>query len=202
MTPMDVNPYQPPTDAGLMRAHEFSPAERPAPRPLGISILAGVHLLVALLLVVATIILIWAADSVVITVGNSPMWFVYGLFALITVVALSTSIGMWLGVRWGWWLAAFYYVWGVLGVVAQFLVLFWQVDQWDVQTIASALPGRLIQLAIHALILLYLFKGSVRDFFRLRFLRIHQALIPMAIVAIALLVAHLVVDRLTSAGAF
>jgi len=64
-----------------------------------------------------------------------------------------------------------------------------QLEQLSGESILAILPRQLFHFAIHAGILLYLFKGTVRDFFRLRSLRVHQALVPLAIVAGWVLVA-------------
>jgi hypothetical protein len=78
----------------------------------------------------------------------------------------------------------------VLGFVADLLWAVSTVEQIDAQSIALILrPSQLIQLTLHGLILLYLFKGTVRTFFGLKSLRIGRALLLLAFIAIVVLAA-------------
>jgi len=186
---MEVNPYQPPVVATPTLADEQNANALPAPRPIGIWILSVLHLLVGLLLLVMTLFVIWIVSTGRENRFGFPLWFVVVVCGLMALLALSTSIGMWLGARWGWWLTAFYYVWGGLGVVADFLLVVWRLGELDYESIVQILPGKLTQFAVHALILLYLFKETVRDFFRLNSLRLSYALTILAIIAIGVLTA-------------
>lgn len=121
---------------------------------------------------------------------------------LLAAMALSSSVGLWLGARWGWWIAAFYYVWAVLGVMADFLLTMSVLSQMDAETIVVALAGKLIQLVIHALILAYLFKRNVLAYFRLQSLRVDRALIPLVIIAVVLLAATYYVTSTRLANPF
>jgi hypothetical protein len=175
---MEINPYQAPTEIATGLAAEPAGAGGPPTRPVGIWILSGLHLLAGLLFLAALGLFVSQRRSLEIADGvmASLFWFVAVMCGFLAAVALSSGVGMWLGARWGWWIASFYYVWAVLGVVADFLLTMSQISQFDPLNIAIGLAGKLVQLVIHALILAYLFKRNVRAFFRLQTLRVDRAL--------------------------
>jgi hypothetical protein len=78
-------------------------------------------------------------------------------------------------------------VWAVLGVFADFLIVVPRIGQEDPEAVAYSLGGRLIQLAIYALILSYLFKRNVLAYFRLRSLRVDRALFPLVVLSVIVL---------------
>jgi hypothetical protein len=190
MTPMDINPYQPPTEVLPTRVEEANAPSSSAPRPLGIWILAVLHLLFGLLCLLLCALVVYAGltgnDMISTTHSLGQTIAIFGGFML---VAVSSAIGLWRGDRWGWWLTAFYYVWGVLSVVAEFGMLLSPLNQQDPDFLGPPLPEKFIHAAIHAGILAYLFKGPVRDFFRLQSLKVHHALFPLTVVAIVVTVA-------------
>jgi hypothetical protein len=180
---MDLNPYQPPLVAVPTLADEQSSGKRPALRPIGIWLLSGLHLLFGVLFVVLTL---FALRQSTVYPWIYPLWMTT-ICGLMAVMAVATSIGLWLGQRWGWWLAAFYYVWGSLGVVADSLLVFSRLGHVDAESVANILPSKLIQLAIHLLILVYLFKGTVRAFFHLQSISTLKSLLLLGFVAIVVL---------------
>jgi len=201
---MDVNPYQPPTVlAAALSGEQPSSSETPR-RPIGIWILAGVHLLAGLLFLAALLLFLYQLrrDESIAGVAYSVFWFAAVVCGFMAALGISSSIGMWRGARWGWWLTSFYYVWAVLGVLADLLLALPWFSHMDVESIAVSLLVRLIQLVIHTLILAYLFKRHVRAFCKLQSLRIDQALIPLVIIAVILLAASYLVTRSQFAGAF
>ena len=96
-------------------------------------------------------------------------------------------MGLWLGKRWGWWIASFYYVWAVLGVVADFMLMPFHAHRLDTESLVVSVLGKVMQLVIHALLLVYLLKPNVRAFYRLQSLRVDRALILMVVIAVMLL---------------
>jgi hypothetical protein len=170
---MELNPYQPPVVAVPTLADEQHARDRPAPRPIGIWILSGLHLLAGLFFVAAPFLLRELASDP----ENFPVLLVAVRCAIVGTLALASSIGMWRGARWGWWTTAFCYVWALLGVVA------------NGSTMAYLPAEKLMQLAVNGLILLYLFKSAVRDYFCLKSLNMSRALVVLAIVAIVLMAA-------------
>ncbi len=201
---MDVNPYQPPTVLSPALPSQEAGQSGPTRRPIGIWILSGIHSLAGIFFLIATVSFLHRLRSP--DFGTGPLHPLLGYLTVVagvlSVLGASSGIGMWQGARWGWWLGTFYYVWAVLGVVADFLMALSWFSQMDVQSLAISFAIRLTQLVIHALILAYLFKRNVRAFFQLQSLRIDQALIPLVIIAVILLAASYFVSRSQFAGAF
>jgi len=184
---MEINPYQPPAESAAVLAEEPGPASGPAARPVGIWILAGLHLLAGLLFATAAGLFVWQLDRLRGDLMEAFLWFAFVVASIMALIGLSSSVGLWRGARWGWWIASFYYVWAVLGVVADFLVMMSRMSFMDTESIAVVLAGKLVQLVIHALILAYLFKRNVRAFYRLQSLRVDRALVPLVVIAVILL---------------
>jgi hypothetical protein len=115
-----------------------------------------------------------------------PYWFQISLAAFMTLLAGSSSVGMWRGARWGWWLGALYYVWSALGVVAEIPYALPEAEELDQEMLAPRLAATLVRLAIFVLVALYFFKGSVRAFFGLQSLRMIPALNVLVTISIVL----------------
>ena len=182
---MDVNPYQAPASFEPGLADEPMLGERSPHRPLGIVLLAGLHLMMGLLVAAGTILIFRTYYRG----GNPtgiPLWFLIALCGFQVALGLGSSVGMWRGYRWGWWLAAFYYVWNILSTIVN--VLFAMANDYELSPLS-----KLIQFVLHALILLYLFKSNVRAFFGLQLKPAALSLIPLAILAICLLAATILV---------
>jgi hypothetical protein len=178
---MAVNPYEAPRELEPGLIDEPMRGERLLRRPpMGIVILAVLHAMLGLLVGAGTVLIF----GMYYRGGNPPgfpLWFAVAICGFITVLALGSSIGMWRGYRWGWWLTALFYVWNILGIVADVLHAF--VTEQELPSPLS----KLTQFVVHALILLYLFKSNVRAFFGLQLLPAFLSLIPIAIFAVGLL---------------
>jgi hypothetical protein len=186
---MDLNPYLPPLVAGPTLADEQSAGDCPAPRPIGIWLLSGLHLLAGLFFLSMIGIVLWTLNTDGSNPTALPLGFLAGIYGVMAALALGSATGLWRGQRWGWWLSAFYYVWGALGAVADLLLVEPRLDPADGESIIDPLPSKLIQFAIYALILQYLFKGTVRDFFRLQSLSSLNSLMLLGLLAIVVLAA-------------
>jgi hypothetical protein len=138
-------------------------------RPIGVSILAVLHLIGGVVLLGAQVVLLGKLDEVsaiMDEVGIPPAALVFALL-LLTGIVLASGIGMWLGARWGWWCAAFYYVYSVARSIN---ALFSISDFADVLESESRGPGYYyfkfsVGAFIHALLLLYFFKSNVIEYF-------------------------------------
>lgn len=140
-------------------------------RPLGISILAILHLAGGVLLCALQIPLLAAVGELqdpLRAAGVPPILLVLGMLFL-AVLGITAGVGMWLGKQWGWWFGAFYYVYGVarnapaLGTVAELA---------DDLPEGARGPGYYyakhgMRILVHLLILLYFFKGNVLAYFGL-----------------------------------
>lgn len=155
----------------------FDDRERGAPererlkpdRPLGVSILAVLHLIGGIGLFFAQF-LLWsrldAMQQPMETIGIPPVVLLAGVMFL-SLLALASGIGLWTGARWGWWAAAFYYVYGIFRNGAALLTLAQFAEHLEGGTRGPEYyfikhAGRIV---VHGLILLYLMKGNVLEFF-------------------------------------
>ena len=94
-------------------------------RPTGVTILSVLHLIGGVLLLAGQVMLLVNLDRVsqgLDAVGIPPVLLVMGVM-LLAGIALASGIGMWLGTRWGWWCAAFYYVYSIAINANAFLMI-------------------------------------------------------------------------------
>jgi hypothetical protein len=167
---MTENPYVAPT-AFSEQSVDGSP-EPPGERPIGVSILAVLHLIGGAL-VFAFEIFAFANRGTLVNgleeIGIPPIVLFVAL-TFVAVLILASGVGMWLGTKWGWWLASFYYAHTVLRNA--FAVLTALATSESIEGTKRTLEYYLIRygmrLVVSALLLAYLFKGNVLSFFGLR----------------------------------
>lgn len=107
---MSSNPYQSPA-----QLEHFPSSERLQRRPLGISILAFLHSVGALLIATLGVFLarlFYESDA-----NSSMLWIVLILTPLSIILSIATAIGLRRGKKWAWWLATFYYFQFAIGGV-------------------------------------------------------------------------------------
>jgi hypothetical protein len=143
------------------------------PRPLGISLLAGLSILGSVLLAGGCVYLAISdntelkANLNTLGIPFSLLWI--GIF-LLAVIGFVGGIGAWTGKAWGWWLLAFYYVYGIArNANALYSV---SVLATEIPTDSPRGPGYYYakfagRLSIDVLILIYLYKPNVLSFFGL-----------------------------------
>jgi len=152
----------------LPRASE---TERDIPRPTGVSILAVLHIIGGIVLIGVQFLMFANRDAMeesLRTIGVSSISVVIGVMFL-SVLAIASGVGMWLGTRWGWWLATFYYVHSIFGNAMALVTVASLADQLDDATHGPKYyfmkhGGRII---VHFLLLLYFFRPNVLEFFAL-----------------------------------
>lgn len=138
-------------------------------RPLGLSILAALHVIGGILLFGAQF-LLWSRyeemQQPMQAIGIPPILLLVAIMFL-SLLGIASGVGMWTGARWGWWAAAFYYIYGIFRNASALLAL----AEWAEHLEGSARgPGYYLvkhsgRIVVHALILLYLMKGNVLEFF-------------------------------------
>lgn len=143
-----------------------------APRPGGITLLATLHGLggAILVLVVLPMALLKSAalDTALAQVGLASID-VLVTFGFLGILYLSSGIGMWRGARAGWWLAVFSYVYGILRNLISLLLIPSLVDQFGSPARGAAYyyTQNAGQAVISALLVLYLLKRNVLEYFGL-----------------------------------
>jgi len=187
---MDRNPYQSPAGAASSWEADEQPPER-GPRPLGIWILSGLHVLGGVGLLAAAVALQVAAaagweDA---TGPIEADWLLTFLLCSLAAYAILSGLGLWRGDRWGWWLSAFYWVGMAMNWIGEGSVTVWKMRHEDLAFFAGVVGIVLVRLLVHVFLVVYHFKRSVRDFFGLRSLSMFKTIAMLAGIGIALGVA-------------
>ena len=170
---MSENPYESPAsiviDTTVQRPNRLP--HRPPSRPIGVSILSVLHFLGGFLLLAAQALMLANLEAVeesLQIIGIPPVLLILGVMFL-TVLVFASAVGMWMGTKWGWWLAAFYYMYSIFRNATALYTVLSMADQLEG---AHRGPGyyfakHSIRIIIHFLLFLYFFKGNVLDFFGL-----------------------------------
>lgn len=140
-------------------------------RPLGISILSVLHLLGAMLLTGTTVLLCLSMVSAYTELTPIGEEFILAVAATatLTVLGFAAAVGMWRGMAWGWRIATFYYVYAIFrngnAIVSTALIT----DELNVTgtDISMLYVKHGTRIAVQALLLLYMFKPKVLNFFHL-----------------------------------
>lgn len=98
--------------------------------------------------------------------SEMPPWqFIWISFLIIGVLDLFSGIGLWLGKKWGWWVASFNFSYSIArSLNALYLLAISDVSD-EVATKQSIKFG--VRFLISALILAYLFRGRILTYFGL-----------------------------------
>ena len=144
-------------------------------RPVGVSILSALHIVGGVLLLGLQVFMLAKLDEVskgLSDAGIPPALLIMGML-LLAGIALASGIGMWLGTRWGWWCATFYYVYSIARHANAFLTV--SAFAEDLEG-SSRGPGYYYakfggRVLFHFLLLLYFFKSNVLQYFGMEHVR-------------------------------
>lgn len=157
------------TDQGCNEGQDFS--QPSVNRPVGITLLMVLHLVMGLVLVG---IQAWALSNLEdltqrLNAVGIPHLVVLASTTIISVTALVSGVGMVMGARWGWWFAAFYYLYSILRNLGALATVHGMAQQLESEgTDPAKFYGKYLgRAAVSALILLYLYRASVLRYFRL-----------------------------------
>jgi len=138
-------------------------------RPIGVTILAVLHVVGGVILLGAQVLLLANLDRVsasMSSVGIPPALLVFGVM-LLAGIALASGVGMWLGTPWGWWCATFYYVYSIARNANALLMVSDFAEELEAGSRGAGYYyvkfG--VRVIVHALILLYFFKSNVVEYF-------------------------------------
>jgi hypothetical protein len=187
---MEQNPYQPPDATALPSESEPVHSER-GPRPVGIWILSGLHVLVGVLFLAAAI-AFQVAAAIGVEDATGPIeadWVLTSLFCALAAYAIISGVGLWRGARWGWWLSAFYWVGMAMNWIGEGSATIWKMRHDDPRLLATLVAIVLVRLVFHFFLVLYHFKHTVRSFFGLHSLRMVRTIAILAGIGIAIGVA-------------
>lgn len=165
---MDDNPYR--TEAvGASDVAAVNSLERR--RPVGIVLVALVHLVNGVFIAgqrAYMLVNVYSTSEGPVTMSGPFKAMLFGEVT-ITVVAIASAVGLYIGAKWGWWLGAFHWTWRISREVLLPLVA----------TVLAGLSSEFVNgahidifrtispLVIQGLLLLYFFHGSVLSYFGL-----------------------------------
>jgi len=161
-------------------------------RPVGITLLSILHTIGGSILLVVVLSHLPSAnetEEALQSVGSSA-WLVSFAGLFLAFLALGSGIGMFLRTRWGWWLAAFYYVHSILRSLSALANIISMLDEWEgTRSPEHYYVKHAGRIVLNSLILMYLFQGHVLRFF-------HPGRLPKAKIIGALVGAALAVSVL------
>jgi hypothetical protein len=187
---MTDNPYEAPL---VLHEPNDTGRDRRASRPMGVSILAVLHLIGGVILFGVQFLLFANLDAMqepLRTIGVPPALLIAAVMFL-AVLTIASGVGMWKGARWGWWLAAFYYMYSIFRNASALLTLYALSDQLEAGTRSPDyyLLKHSVRIVIHFLLFLYFFKANVLAFFQLQGLNRAKAAGMLVAVCIAIVLA-------------
>jgi hypothetical protein len=153
-------------------------------RPIGVSILAVLHLVGGVGLVAMQVWMLFDYERIAAgmsEVGIPPTLLFIGVL-LLAVLGLASGIGMWIGTKWGWWCATFYYTYGL---TRNFNALYFT---WSISDEIPAGPRGAsyyyakytARFCVSLLLLLYFFKPNVLAYFDMQGVHRGKAIAALA----------------------
>ena len=138
-----------------------------AKRPVGVSILAVLHVMGGVGLLAVQVAYRRGLGDAAAELGFSQLHLLFSV-VLLGVLGVVSGLGMWLGRRWGWWLAVFSYAYAVLRAGNVLLILTQVgpelgVQQAEMTRHAIKFGGR---IALNSLLIVYFCRPAVRKFFK------------------------------------
>lgn len=166
---MPENPYVSPSSK--IELSEFESQHETTTRPVGVSILAVLHLLGGVVLFGMQFWLyakLGDLEGALRSIGITPIMVILGVMFL-SVITIGSGVGIWIGAKWGWWLASFYYIYSVFRNASTILAVLAMSDQLQGEDRGVAYyiikhGGRIV---VHSLLFMYFFKSNVLAFFGL-----------------------------------
>lgn len=141
------------------------------PRPIGVTLLALLHIVGGLIggLMVLLAFLTRNISDFSASILGIPMWLAVIPLIVAMTLGFIAGFGLWSGRAWGWWMAVIYYTYSIMrnaGTVLLALMLTQGQESAtiDVHRFVYKHGGRVL---IDTLIMLYLFRRSILDFFDL-----------------------------------
>lgn len=183
---------------------------RSAARPIGITLLVILHVLVVCGLIVVLPMLWRELEGVeraplfaAILVIQLSLHFLIGVAILLGIINLVCGIGLWFRTRWGWWLEGSLSASNIYLYAFDIVTFLFPNNPWDADGAPSNdnLLTRLPTIAFCALIIGYLMRGNVLAYFRLTGLGKAKALGLMAIGGVVLLLVTTVAFMLAAKAA-
>ena len=175
---------------------DHSPRSHIAVRPIGVWILAILFVLGGVMIAAVSFLALSPAanvERVYRAFHLTPEIIFAGAF-LAGVVVFATGVGMFVGWRWGWWLATLYFVWTAFRSSAFVINLMLSPDLTDVigESTTRGMQYYLVKygmrVPVNFLLTVYMFRENVLGFFGLSQLAKLKAVVILAGVSLAMVV--------------
>ncbi|MFO8055964.1 MAG: hypothetical protein R6V10_01535 [bacterium] len=164
-------------------------------RPIGVIILAALHILGGLAM---TLGLVAALRGDAGSAGNAfqggPPGYVLGTIALMSAVNLAAGAGLIMGRNWGWCLSLFFLVLLALRNVEGLLLVPVFSQFRTAEEINAAYSSYVVALLVQGLIMVYYFRSNVLEFFGLEDSSRPRLAVWVVLAAMAYLTLNLVLD--------
>ncbi len=173
------------------------------PRPLGVAILAVLHVLGGLGILTVQLFVqprgVEEADQVMRNFGFT-FEIALAAFAFLALLYLGSGIGLWLGKAWGWWTGAFAYVYRILASLNALITAFGYSAELAAETRGLAFYSLKFgaRILVSVLILTYFFRPRVLSFFGLSEVRKLRSVGIMVAIYLVLALATTLVGSLLS----
>lgn len=158
-----------------MADDDFSPTEAPdymqiRDRPLGVTILSILHVLGGLMMLPLLAALFANSEEAQKPLQELglPFELLVAGMCFLAISSLLSGVGLFLGRKWGWWLAAFYYVYSIVRHGNALLLTYElaELDGGGGRGIGYHRAKFVARIVVAVLVLVYLFRGRVLDYFR------------------------------------
>lgn len=136
-----------------------------ADRPLLVSLIGGITLIAAFIMIVIAVVSIYDASIITDFIGGEidlSDWMGYGGL-VVGIVTLIIGLAIWRGWSIAWYIAVILYILSIIGSIYTLYTLY----SGGAEVAAMVTP--LIPLVIAALIVYYLFRPKVKEFFTVGF---------------------------------
>jgi hypothetical protein len=149
-------------------------------RPIGVSILSVLHAIGGIMAAAFGVVFPFIVykqpkfQEALVTLGIPLPLLVVGILIL-AFLGIASGVGMWIGVRWGWYLGSFYYMYSLVRSLSAILTVRLTLAQMPLAEAAAMTrdPQHYylkfgVRAFIAALIFLYFFKNNVLEYFALK----------------------------------
>lgn len=175
-------------------------------RPVGVSILAGLHVAGGVLGVIFTVFMalkVYKNPEYLenISMLGIPPLLIFFAVLFICVLAFLSGVGMWIGRKWGWFLGSFYYIYSVFISTNALVTINIMTNSLSPEELAemSRSPSyyytkHIMKIIIHSLLYLYFFKTNVIAFFdMLEYKKWKSVVIQLGICIVIAVIVNLVI---------
>ncbi|MBP1961190.1 hypothetical protein [Paenibacillus aceris] len=137
-------------------------------RPIGVSLLAIWIAIAGVIVLIAQVSFFSKLSDVSSLIGVSSYFF-QAAVTLLGVLSLATAVGMFLGKKWGWWLALFYFAYEItrnMNAMLSIPILVEQYGDISSQKITSYYLKSGVRSAFDGFLIFYLCRESVTSYFQ------------------------------------